>query len=141
MGNAARIRHSAQPSVGRKAQTTLIDTFLGLDTTTPYTALKNGQSPYFQNCRLYARNSTDRRVAVGTRKGQGFYSVPVGETADVTITSVTGASNQSATTTTWLAQIFAPTNSGRLTKVDINIKTGTTPTQHLILAIYSSSGG
>jgi hypothetical protein len=141
MGDAARIRHVAQPSVGRKAQEILVDTFLGLDTTTPYTALKSGQSPYFQNCRLYARNSTDRRVAVGTRKGPGFYTVPAGETADVTLTSTTGSSNQSATTTTWLAQIFTPSISGRLTKIDINVKTGTTPTQHLLVAIYSSSGG
>lgn len=141
MANSSRIRRVSQPPVGRKATTTLVDTFLGLDTTTPYTSLKDGQSPYFQNCRLYARNSTDRRVAVGTRKGPGFYSVPAGETADVTQTSVTGASDQAPTTTTWLGQIFTPTISGRLSKVDINIKTGTTPTQHLIVAIYSSSGG
>jgi hypothetical protein len=141
VGEAARIRRTAQPAVGRKAQTTLVQNFLGLDTTTPYTALKDGQSPYFQNCRLYARNSTDRRVAVGTRKGPGFYTLPAGETADVTLTSTTGASNQTATSTTWLAQVFTPSSSGRLTKIDVNIKSGTSPTQHLIIAIYSSSGG
>lgn len=141
MSNAARIRRNAAAPTGRKAQSALIDTFLGLDTTTPYTSLKNGQSPFFQNCRLYARNSTDRRVAVGTRKGPGFYTVPAGETADVQLVAVTGAADQSATTSTWLGQAFIPTSTGRLTKVDINIKTGTTPTQHLIVAIYSNSGG
>jgi hypothetical protein len=141
VGNGVRIRRTGQPAVGRKAQTILVQNFLGLDTTTPYTALKDGQSPFFQNCRLYARNSTDRRVAVGTRKGPGFYTLPAGETADVSLTSVTGAADQSATTSTWLGQKFIPTSTGRLTKVDINIKTGTTPTQHLIVAIYSDSGG
>jgi hypothetical protein len=141
VGNGVRIRRTGQPAVGRKAQTILVQNFLGLDTTTPYTALKDGQSPFFQNCRLYARNSTDRRVAVGTRKGPGFYTLPAGETADVSLTSVTGAADQSATTSTWLGQKFIPTSTGRLTKVDINIKTGTTPTQHLIVAVYSDSGG
>lgn len=140
-GQAARIRRNAHTPTGRKAASILVDTFLGLDTTTPYTSLKDGQSPFFQNCRLYARNSTDRRVAVGTRKGPGFYTVPAGETADVSLASVTGAANQSATTSTWLGQAFIPTSTGRLTKVDINIKTGTTPTQHLMVAIYSDSGG
>lgn len=141
MGNASRIRRNANTPTGRKQQSTLIDTFLGLDATTPYTSLKDGQSPFFQNCRLYARNSQDRRISVGTRKGPGFYSVPAGETADVQLVSTTGAVNQSATTTTWLGQAFIPTSTGRLTKVDINIKTGTTPTQHLMVAIYSNSGG
>lgn len=141
MAESSRIRRGSQPATGRKASETLVDTFLGLDTTTPYTSLKNGQSPFQQNARLYARNSTDRRVAVGTRKGPGFYTVPIGQALDQQITSVAGASDASASTSTWLGQVFTPSTSGRLTRVDINIKTGTTPTQHLIVAIYSNSGG
>lgn len=141
MADAARIRKVSQPSVGRKANDMLVDTFLGLDTTTPYTSLKDGQSPFFQNCRLYARNSTDRRVAVGTRKGPGFYTVPINQAIDQQITSTTGASDASCTTSTWLGQVFTAGVTGRLTRVDVNVKQGTTPTQHLMVAIYSDTAG
>jgi hypothetical protein len=110
-----------------------------LNTTYPYTQLKNSESPNFYNVRLYARNATDRRVAVGTRKGPGFYSVPVGETADTTQTSTTGAADQTVTDTTWLAGKYVAGATGRLTKVDLNIKKGTSPTQHLLVSLYSGA--
>lgn len=127
--------------VARKYQERLIENFQGLDTTHPYTQLKDTQSPHFYNCRLYARNSTDRRVAVGTRKGPGFYSVPIGETVDIQQTSTTGAADATINTTTWKAKKFTNTNAGRLTKVDIRLKEGTDPTQHVIVEIYSDSSG
>lgn len=134
---------SRQPilPVARKYQERLIENFQGLNTTYPYTQLKDTQSPHFYNCRLYARNSTDRRVAVGTRKGPGFYSVPLGETVDIQETSTTGAADASLTTTAWKADVFTNTNAGRLTKIDIRLKEGTTPTQHVLVAIYSDSSG
>lgn len=136
-----KIRRNSAAPIGRKAKDVLVDSFQGLDTTAPYTQLKNGTSPYYYNVRLYARNSTDRRVAVGTRKGPSFYSVPLGETLDQQQTSTTGASDQTITDTTWVGAKFTAGASGRLTKVDINVKQGTTPTQHLMVAIYSDSGG
>lgn len=136
-----KIRRSPVQPVARKSQERLIQDFKGLNTTYPYTQLKDQESPYFYNCRLYARNSTDRRVAVGTRKGPGFYSVPLGETVDQQQTSTTGASDATLTTTTWQAKKFTAGASGLLTKVEIRPKTGTAPTQHLIVAIYSDSGG
>lgn len=136
-----KIRRGTAVPIGRKATDILVDNFQGLNTTAPYTQLKNGVSPYYYNVRLYARNSTDRRVAVGTRKGPGFYSVPLGEAADQQQTSTTEASDQSITDTTWVGKKFTAGASGRLTKVEVNIKQGTTPTQHLMVAIYSDSGG
>ena len=136
-----KIRRAPAAPIGRKARDVLIDTFQGLDTVSPYTQLKDGVSPYYYNVRLYARNSTDRRVAVGTRKGPAFYSVSVGETVDQQITSVTGAATQSLTSTSWVGQKFTAGASGRLTKVDVNVKQGTVPTQHLIVAIYSDTTG
>lgn len=136
-----KIRRNSAAPIGRKAKDVLVDSFQGLNTTAPYTQLKNGVSPYYYNVRLYARNSTDRRVAVGTRKGPGFYSVPLGETVDQQQTSVTGASDQTITETTWVGKKFTAGATGRLTKVEVNIKQGTTPTQHLMVAIYSDSSG
>lgn len=136
-----RIRRGIVTPVRRRATERLVQTFTGLDTTSPYTQMKDSVSPYFYNCRLYARNSTDRRVAVGTRKGSGFYTVPAGEAVDQQQTSTTGAADQSLTATSWVAGKFTAGANGRLTKVDVNIKNGTSPTQHLIVAIYSDSSG
>lgn len=136
-----KLRRSPIRPVERRKTERLVQTFTGLNTTAPYTQMKDSVSPNFYNCRLYARNSTDRRVAVGTRKGPGFYSVPLGETVDQQQTTTTGAADQTLTSTSWVAGKFTAGASGRLTKVDINIKQGTSPTQHLIVAIYSDSSG
>lgn len=136
-----KIRRIPIQAVTRRQTERLVQTFSGLNTTAPYTQMKDSVSPNFYNCRLYARNSTDRRVAVGTRKGPGFYTVPLGETVDQQQTSVTGASDQSLTTTSWVAGKFTAGSSGRLTKVDVNVKNGTLPTQHMLVAIYSDSSG
>lgn len=137
----AKIRRAPVQPIPRKAQERLVQNFKGLNTTYPYTQLKDSESPYFYNCRLYARNSTDRRVAVGTRKGPGFYSVPLGEAVDQQQTSTAGASDATLSTTTWQAKKFTAGASGRLTKVEIRPKTGTAPTQHLMVAVYSDSSG
>lgn len=136
-----KIRREAVQVVKRRETERLVQTFTGLNTTAPYTQMKDSVSPNFYNVRLYARNSTDRRVAVGTRKGPGFYTVPLGETLDQSQTSVTGAASQTLTDTSWVAGKFTAGSNGRLTKVDINVKNGTSPTQHLIVAVYSDSGG
>lgn len=136
-----RIRRVASPPTARRATEKVIQNFSGLNTTAPYTQLKDSESPYFYNVRLYARNASDRRVAVGTRKGSGFYSVPVGETVDQQQTSTTGAADQTIGTATWYGKKFTAGASGRLTKVDLRLKTGSNPTQHLIVAVYSDSGG
>ena len=137
----SKIRRTGVLPIKRREVERLVQTFSGLNTTAPYTQLKDSVSPHFYNCRLYARNSTDRRVAVGTRKGPGFYTVPLGETQDQAETSVTGAADQPVTTALWIGGKFTAGATGRVTKVDVNIKNGTTPTQHLIVAIYSDSGG
>lgn len=115
--------------------------FQGLNTTFPHTQLPDGGSPNLYNVRLYARKAEDRRVGVGTRKGPGFYSVPLGETVDQQETSTTGASTQEVTTTTWFADEFTAGATGRLTKVDVKVATGTSPTQHLMVRIYDDSSG
>lgn len=136
-----KLRREPVRPTSRKSTERLVQTFTGLNTTAPYTQMKDSVSPYFYNCRLYARNSTDRRVAVGTRKGPGFYTVPLGETVDQQQTSTTGAADQTLTDTTWKADKFVAGSNGRLSKVDIRLKNGTTPTQHSIVALYSDSGG
>lgn len=136
-----KIRRGGNLARPRKATEKVIQNFLGLNTTYPYTQLRDSESPYLYNVRLYARNATDRRVAVGTRKGPGFYSTPLGETVDQQQTSTTGGSNQSLTTTTWAAKKFTAGATGRLSKVDLNVRTGSSATQHLMVYIYSDNSG
>jgi hypothetical protein len=141
----SRIRRGPQLFTGRKVKEIPVggtgSPFVGLNTAYPHTQLRDGESPNYYNVRLYARKASDRRVAVGTRKGPGFYSVPLGETADVSATSVTGASDASLTPTTWKAEKFTAGATGRLTKIELNVKEGTSPTQHMIVEIYSDSSG
>jgi hypothetical protein len=136
-----RIRRVGAPPTARRATEKLVQNFSGLNTTAPYTQMKDSESPYFYNVRLYARNASDRRVAIGTRKGPGFYSVPLGETVDQQQTTVTGAADQSIGTSIWYGKKFTAGATGRLTKVELNLKYGTNPSQHLEVAIYSDSGG
>lgn len=141
----SKIRRGPQQFTGRRVKEIPVggtgSPFGGLNTAYPHTQLKDGESPNYYNVRLYARKASDRRVAVGTRKGPGFYSVPLGETVDVSVTSTTGAADASMSPTSWTADTFTAGATGRLTKVELNVKEGTSPTQHMIVAIYSDSSG
>lgn len=90
------------------------------------------------------RKSVDARISTlgrwTTRKGMSFYSDAAGEASDDTETSTTGAGDASVSTTTWQACKFTTTTAGRLTKVELNMKsnTGVAP---VIVKIYSDNSG
>jgi len=90
------------------------------------------------------RVATDARISTRgrykTRLGCDFYSVPAGETVDVQRTSVTSAADSAITKTTWFAAKYTAGATGRLTKVDLNIK-NTTGTAPIIVNIYSDTAG
>jgi hypothetical protein len=108
----------------------------GLDTYSANEVIEPKYSPYLRNCRNTSRNT------IKTRNGAGFYSVPLGETQDISQTSVTGASTQSFGLVNYAATGFSPGVSGRLTKIDLNLKT-TSPagTGPVIVEIRNASGG
>jgi len=114
---------------------------LGLDTYTPDELADPRRCVYGRNFRLFAPSSTTKRVSLAKRQGHAFYSVPVGETVDQQITSVTGAADQSVGLITWIAQKFTAGATGSLTKVDVNLKNTASGTGPLIVAIYSDSSG
>lgn len=113
----------------------------GLDTYTPDELADPERCVYGRNFRLFAPNDTSRRTALSKRQGHAFYSVPVGETVDQQITSVTGAADQSVGLITWIAQKITAGASGSLTKVDVNVKNSASGTGPLIVAFYSDSSG
>lgn len=75
-----------------------------------------------------------------TRKGANFYSDPEGEAANDDQATVTGAADESISTTNWLAARITTTAAGRLTKVELNLKsnTGNSP---IIVEIYDEDTG
>lgn len=94
----------------------------GLNMSTPDQLIQNGESPMALNCRMFARESQAKRVAIKTRKGAGFFSVPVGEALDQQQTGTTGAADQTFTKTSWIAQKYTAGASGRLTAIELRLK-------------------
>lgn len=113
----------------------------GLNMYQPDELLKDNASPYAQNFRIFDPFNEGSRVSISKRNGQSFYSVPVGETDSGNLTATTGAADGILTTVNWLAQSFTVSASGRLTKVDINVKNDASGTAPLIVKIYSDNGG
>ncbi len=76
-----------------------------------------------------------------TRKGCDHYSVAIGETVNVQVTSTTGASNAGFSTTTWVAEKVTATSTGVLSRVDVNLKNSASATGTVIVAVYSDNSG
>lgn len=114
---------------------------LGLDTYSPDETADPRRCIYGRNFRVFDANDIEQRSALNKRQGHIFYSVPIGETVDQQITSVTGAADQSVGLVTWIGQKFTAGATGNLTKIDIRIKNTTSGTGPLIVAIYSDVSG
>lgn len=77
----------------------------------------------------------------GTRKGIDFFSDAAGETQDQTQTSTTGAADQSFSPTAWLAQKFTAGATARLTKLEVRLKNDASATGHILVELWTDSGG
>lgn len=83
-----------------------------------------GQSPYTINSRMYAPEN-EPRTAISSRRGAGFYTIPVGESQDVSQEAVTGASTVQMSNLKRYAQPFSPTGTRRLSRLDLRIRSNT----------------
>lgn len=112
----------------------------GLNLSDPDQISNPGESPRLLNCRMYAREDGETRVAIRTRKGSRRLSTPIGEAQNI---SNTAASTGDATfdTQTWQLEPFTPTSSGALTRLDYEIKRTVAGGGHVIVEIYSDSAG
>lgn len=113
----------------------------GLNMFPPDEQLEINFSPFARNFRLYAPDDPEKRVAISKRKGHARYSVPVGETLDTAVTSVTGASDQPIGLIAWKAQKYIATANGRFTKLELKLKNSNSGTRPLIVRLYSNSAG
>ncbi len=94
----------------------------GLDLVTPVDLLSDGRTPFSKNFRLYAQQSDDRRVAVSSRKGPGFHTIPLGEALAGSNTSSTGVSTAKVGVTTNIElQQFTASLNGLLGRIDVRL--------------------
>lgn len=114
---------------------------LGLDTYNPDEVADQRRCVYGRNFRIFNPGSFLERSAISKRQGHTFYSVPVGETIDQQITSVTGAANQSLGLIAWIAQKFTAGATGNLTRLDLNLRNTASGNGPIIVALYSDNSG
>lgn len=114
----------------------------GLDMVTPVDLLKDGRTPFSKNFRLYAQQSDDRRVAVSSRKGPGFFTYPVGETLSASNTASTGASTAKVGVIAGLhAQPLTAPSNGLLTRIDVKVQDVDQASGPISVKIYSDKDG
>lgn len=94
------------------------------------------------NVLIYATdNRIPKRGRNKTRRGNDFYSVPIGESIDDSEVSTTGAGTTTFNSATWIAQKFTATTTGeRITKVEVNLS-NFTGTGVPLISIYDDDGG
>lgn len=109
---------------------------------------KDGVDAYSDNDDVKATAlvyATDARMVkkgrYKTRRGATRYSVPVGEAITDSITSTTGAADQTLSSTRSIAQKITASSTGRVTRIDVNLKTTATSTGTLLVQLYSDDSG
>lgn len=98
-----------------------------------------GQSPFVINSRMFAQDESPR-TAIASRKGTGFYTIPVGEAVDAQQTSTTGQSAGNVSYLNRWAQRFTPVSSKRLGRIDILLKNNTS-NDVVLCAVYEDASG
>lgn len=107
--------------------------------------LSNDKFPFESGKSNMWRLAQDARISTlgeyGTRKGTDYHSAAAGQTEDDTITSTTGAADQSFNQSDRLAQVFTAGATQRLSKVEINIKNDASATGVIMVEVWSDSSG
>lgn len=74
-----------------------------------------------------------------TRKGNDYYSVPIGQAVNAEITSTAGAADAGFTTTTRVAEKLTATATGVATRIDVNLKNSASAAGTVVVEIYDDS--
>lgn len=89
----------------------------------------------------YWRYITDaREISIGkweTRKGNDFFSVPIGEAVNVQQNSTAGAGDVVFSTTKYAAMKLTAASTGCLSAIEVNIKNDADATGTVVVALYS----
>jgi len=112
----------------------------GVNLVEPDQITNDGDSPYAINCRMYAREDGESRVAIRTRKGSSKITDAYGETLDAQNVD-TSTGDLAFTKDLIIAQPFDATDDGVLTKIAPEIKADSTSRGHVIVTICSDNSG
>ena len=115
---------SVKAPSGRQDKVKTVIDLKGIDLTTPNDLLEAGRSPFAKNFRLYAQQADSRRVAVSSRKGPGGYINPINESKVNSNESTVLEHVKTGYIEGLRAQPFQASGSGRMTKVEIGVRTG-----------------
>ena len=116
-------------------------TLAGLDLYSPDETMKESNSPYARNFRVFENNTLANRVAISKRKGHKKYSDVVGETVTVSQTAVTGAVDLSFGNITWVAQKFTPAATLNLSRISVNMKNTGSGIAPIIITVHKNNAG
>ena len=137
---AVRVSRPIPPVGSHQATFEINDYSLGMNS-----FLSNDKFPFKDGNSNLWRLAQDARITTlgeyDTRRGFDFHSAPAGETEDQTITSTTGAADQSFSTVTRLAQKWTAGASGRLSKYEVNLKNDASATGTIIVEHWTDSSG
>ena len=107
--------------------------------------VSNDKFPVKDSGSNYWRLAQDARIPTlgeyHTRKGIDYYSDAAGVTLDQSQVSITGAGSAAFSQTTWLAQKFTAGTTGRLTKLDINLRNTAGGTGTPLIEVYTDNAG
>ena len=112
----------------------------GLNLRDPDAIMPPGESPWTINSRMFAREDNEARVSSRMRQGASHLSSPVGSTANVSNVG-TPISDLAFTTTHIIAVPITFSSGGAFTRLDTEIKSDGTSSGHVIVNIYTNSGG
>lgn len=118
----------------------------GLNLRDPDEIMANGETPFLQNSRMYARNPEDSQVAQRTRKGPSYLSLPVGQTEDTANTATASLGDVAFGdladgTRRMIAQQWTAGANGCLTQLDVELRKDSGSSGHVIIQVYADNGG
>ena len=128
--NGRRITATARPHVDEAYDLS------GLNQIAPDQVMPKGETPFTINSRRFAKNESETRVAIRTRRGSINYSTPVGEIVDSDTLSEATTSVQ-IDEEQQVAFSFEVSAEGSLTKMAINLKRGLSAGGYGIVTIHT----
>ena len=119
LANFNSTNKSRPPSGSKLLGGSMLD-LRGLDLTTPVDAIEGGRTPFAKNFRLYAQQGDSRRVAVSSRKGQGYIMEAVGQTEEYFEDTTGGASTvETGIITGVQGTRFQAGSTNRVSRIDV----------------------
>lgn len=137
----AQLTGATRATTGTIPQPDEVYDLRGANLIAPDQVMPKGESPKAENCRMYAREESQSRVAIRTRKGSRRLSTPVGEALNVQNVAAASGGDAQVTVNNWIAFPFVPSSTGPLTRLDLEVKLVTVGLGPMIIQIFTNNAG